>query len=188
MFRASPSLLFRYSLALSTMALALLATCLLRPFSQPPVYYPSFLAVVTASWFGGMWPGVFVTVLAGLAIDYFYIGAPFTFEFDLAHFENVGMFMVMAVVTGYFAAARRSMEESLRAARDDLDIRVQERTRDLYQANMALEERNKELWRLQGEMSSAERFATLGRITGAIAHDLGTPLKFRAWLRAASGE
>jgi PAS domain S-box-containing protein len=33
-----------------------------------------------------------------------------------------------------------------------------------------------ELWRLQLEMSRVERLATLGKMTGAIAHELGTPL------------
>ena len=34
----------------------------------------------------------------------------------------------------------------------------------------------RELWRLQLEMGRVERLATLGKMTGAIAHELGTPL------------
>ena len=37
-------------------------------------------------------------------------------------------------------------------------------------------ERNKELWSLQQEMGRVEQRATLGWMTGAIAHELGTPL------------
>jgi two-component system, cell cycle sensor histidine kinase and response regulator CckA len=45
-----------------------------------------------------------------------------------------------------------------------------------------VEERNQrkrvesEIWRLQLEMGRVERLATLGKMTGAIAHELGTPL------------
>ena len=37
-------------------------------------------------------------------------------------------------------------------------------------------ERNKELWSLQQEMGRVEQRAALGWMTGAIAHELGTPL------------
>jgi two-component system, NtrC family, sensor kinase len=39
-----------------------------------------------------------------------------------------------------------------------------------------LVERNKELWSLQQEMGRVEQLAALGWMTGAIAHELGTPL------------
>ncbi len=174
--KAPLSLLSRYCLAIAAVGPAMAMTLLLRPSSQAPIYYPSFVAVMITAWYAGVGPGIFATIVAGLAIDYFYVGAPYTLEFDSAHFERVGMFMIVAVVIGYLAAARRRTEQSLRAAQRELEMRVQERTKDLAQSNRELEERNKELWRLQGEMSRAERFATLGRITGAIAHDLGTPL------------
>ncbi len=174
--KAPLSPLLRYSLALLAVGFAMLVTFLLRPSSQAPMYSPSFAVVIIISWYAGVGPGIFATILAGLAIDYFFVGKPFGFEFDLAHLEQTCMFTAVAVLIGYLAAARRRTEEWLRAAHQELEMRVQERTKDLAQSTLELEKRNKELWRLQGEMSRAERFATLGRITGAIAHDLGTPL------------
>jgi signal transduction histidine kinase len=44
------------------------------------------------------------------------------------------------------------------------------------QVSRELVERNEELWRLQKEMGRVEPLAALGRITGMIAHELGTPL------------
>jgi len=46
----------------------------------------------------------------------------------------------------------------------------------LTQVTQELIARNHELWRLQGEMGRVEPLAALGRVTGTIAHELGTPL------------
>lgn len=53
--------------------------------------------------------------------------------------------------------------------RQEAETRVAEVTRELI-------ERNAELWRLQREMGRVEPLAALGRITGIMAHELGTPL------------
>ena len=52
---------------------------------------------------------------------------------------------------------------------EELETRV-------HQATHELVERNQELLRLQREMDRVEPLAALGRVTGAIAHELGTPL------------
>ncbi len=44
------------------------------------------------------------------------------------------------------------------------------------QVSRELIESNRELWRLQSEMKRVEPLAALGRVTGTIAHELGTPL------------
>jgi signal transduction histidine kinase len=46
----------------------------------------------------------------------------------------------------------------------------------LEQITRELVERNKELWNLQQELGRVEQRAALGWMTGAIAHELGTPL------------
>lgn len=191
------SLLFRYGFAVAAVALALLLTLLVRPLAQATIYSFSFAAVIITAWYAGLGPGLAATALAGLAVDYFFIGSPRSLEFDARHLEQVGVFMVVAILIGYLTAARKRAEEDLRKAQKDLEIRVQERTRQLAEANQELqaeiverknaesrlaalarelEARNSELWRLQGEMSRVEPLAALGRITGTIAHDLGTPL------------
>src|SRR5207245_4252818 len=74
-------------------------------------------------------------------------------------------------------------EETLRKAHAELEERVQERTAELAEANASLRaeivERKRaenELWGVQQEMGRVERLAALGRVTGTIAHELGTPL------------
>jgi signal transduction histidine kinase len=46
----------------------------------------------------------------------------------------------------------------------------------IEQVTKELVARNKELWNLQQEMGRVEQLAALGWMTGAIAHELGTPL------------
>ena len=98
-------------------------------------------------------------------------------------FLRLAVFLIVAIGTSYLTTARRRAEEALLKAHAELEERVQERTADLTHANESLRaeivERKRaenELWRLQLEMGRVERLATLGRMTGTIAHELGTPL------------
>jgi len=93
------------------------------------------------------------------------------------------VFLIVSVVTNYLTNARRRAEEELRQAHAELEDRVRERTAELAQTNAALREEinerrrmENELLRLQHQIGRVERLATLGRMTGTVAHDLGTPL------------
>lgn len=78
-------------------------------------------------------------------------------------------------VEGPFLADERRLINSLAEMlmsylrRKEAEARVTQITRDLIV-------RNEELWRLQKEMGRVEPLALLGRMTGMIAHELGTPL------------
>jgi PAS domain S-box-containing protein len=78
-------------------------------------------------------------------------------------------------VEGPFLADERRLINSLAELlmsyleRKETETRVAQVTRELVG-------RNEELWRLQKEMGRVEPLAALGRVTGMIAHELGTPL------------
>jgi signal transduction histidine kinase len=190
-------LAFRYPIAAIAVGLAVLGTLLLRSANGPTLYSLSFIAVMVSAWYGGLGPGLFATALSALSIDYFLLPPLASIDFTWSHIEQTGVFTVSAVIIGTLTASQRRAENKLADLFRDLELRVQERTADLSKAYEALQaenaerkeaeavaakalaalaRQNQELLHLQGEIGRVERLAAIGRITGTIAHDIGTPL------------
>jgi signal transduction histidine kinase len=74
-----------------------------------------------------------------------------------------------------FLAEEKSLLDSI-AEMLQLYLARNEAKQSLDEVTKQLVARNKELWSLQQEMGRAEQLAALGWMTGAIAHELGTPL------------
>ncbi|HEV8343993.1 MAG TPA: ATP-binding protein [Candidatus Binatia bacterium] len=179
----SPSPLLGYGVSVVTVVAALSLNLLSWPLVQGTPSSLFFAAVMVSSWYGGLGPGLLATVLSAIALDYFFITPVHSLSLDWSAIVRLSVFLLVALLTSYLTAARKRAEEALRIAHGQLEKRVEERTIELAQANESLRaeilERKRaenELWRLQREMGRVERLAALGRITGTIAHELGTPL------------
>ena len=98
------------------------------------------VAVLTAAWFTGLWPALVASLLATLALDYFFTPAFYTLKLDFAHVPRLVVFTLLAAFFASASAARRKAERSLQNARDQLEVRVQERTAELRQSNEQLQE------------------------------------------------
>jgi len=159
--------LWRYGLAVITVAAALIVT---RTFEQYTEIAPLFYAaIVVTAWFGGMGPGLLATALATVAIDYYFTPPLYTLGLGTKHISSLIVFGFLAVLTSWLSTKRKQAEESLREARDELDMRVQERTKELRQANESLRER-------ETELAHVTRVMTLGELTASIAHEVNQPL------------
>ena len=78
---------------------------------------------------------------------------------------------------------RKRAEGVLRQSRDQLERRVQERTRELADANTALrseiterKQAEEELQRRRDELADVSRLATMGELATTIAHEINQPL------------
>jgi signal transduction histidine kinase len=77
---------------------------------------------------------------------------------------------------GILARGLDSMLARIRSFNDELRERVDEAVADLARKNRELEEVNRLLVEARRDLTSKERLAALGQLSGTIAHELGNPL------------
>jgi C4-dicarboxylate-specific signal transduction histidine kinase len=92
-------------------------------------------------------------------------------------------FAVSALVVGWFSSWRRQAETELQYARDELQLRVEERTAELQQTNrrllaeMAERKRAEEAYyEAQAELARVTRLSAMGALAASISHEVNQPL------------
>ena len=150
-----------YGLAVVAVAAALGLSLLADLQGLKALELPLFLMAIGAVvWYAGPGPGVLAVVLAGMSFNYFFTPPRYSFYIQPADRVNFVVFVLFALLIGWFASRRRRIEHELRLARDEL----QKANADLQRRSVELEASNKEL----------EAFAY------STSHDLRAPLRHLA--------
>ncbi|GGC09341.1 hypothetical protein GCM10011352_39680 [Marinobacterium zhoushanense] len=80
------------------------------------------------------------------------------------------------IVTLHDLTERKAQERALKAAHEELESRVQERTADLSHANAKLLEEMEQHGQTQNELIQTAKLAVIGQMSAGINHELNQPL------------
>jgi DNA-binding NtrC family response regulator len=154
--RWTAAILLRYAIAAITVGTALGAALLLRKYGLPhPFLSFSFAAIAIAFWYAGTGPGVLAAVLSYATLTVFFVPVKVPGPFSESYLIIYG---VLALFLSRFSFSRRRAERLLMEARDNLEIRVAERTAELTTLNVALQNTKKELSELTEKLTQEKLY------------------------------
>jgi PAS domain S-box-containing protein len=154
--RAVPSIVAGYVLAAVAVAAALVLTFVIRQASGNPTFFLFYVAIFISAWFGGRGPGWLATALAGLALHLLFRNTGDALAFTGEKLPTLLAFITSVVTADILSTQRHRAERALRAARDRLEIAVQDRTAELRRANAALSDEITERMRAESAVRASE--------------------------------
>ncbi len=111
-------------------------------------------AVILSAWFGGVGPGFLATSLSALAFYYYFLPPIHSLGPKPDEIARLIVFMLSALFVGSLSVAQRSATESLKRARDDLKVKVQE----IQQANEVLQAESRGRTQAENQLRRSEAY------------------------------
>lgn len=160
--RFLPSAATPYGAALLLVGISFLVTFLLQKHFPYPFLFFFFGGVVASAWFGGTGPGLLSVVLSTMLVDYFFVPPFNSFSVTSPAEAYFGAFVVCALIASWISSSKKKTERALLHARDELELRVSERTATLMKT--------------QGELAHLSRMLSMAELTASVVHEIGQPL------------
>jgi PAS domain S-box-containing protein len=156
----------RWVLPIVLVGAALILSKILDYYWHSPPFTSLFIcAILFSAWFGGLGPGLLAIILSCFAFDYYFLPPFNTLAVNSNELPRLSFFAIASLVVGLLGASQRNTTMSLRQARDDLAVKVQE----LERINEALHVENAErklaedaLRRGESYLAEAQRLSQAG--------------------------
>jgi PAS domain S-box-containing protein len=124
---------------------ALLWTFPLQHVIAYPFVFLFFGAVMGSAWFGGAIAGVIAVAISSFIIDYFFVPPLFSVSISKESQSFFAAFILCAIAITVVSSTRKRAETAIRRARDELEIKVQQRTAELQRSNLEIQESERQL-------------------------------------------
>ena len=133
------------AIATSFVLVALLWTFPLQHVIAYPFVFLFFGAVMGSAWFGGVIAGFIAVVQSSFIITYFFIPPLYSITVAKESQSFLAAFILCAIAISIVSSARKRAENAVRAARDELEAKVLERTAELERSNLEIRESERQL-------------------------------------------
>ncbi|MBZ5687423.1 MAG: DUF4118 domain-containing protein [Acidobacteriia bacterium] len=152
----------RLGVSLLSVGLAFALTMLLQPLFPYPFLFLFFGAVMASAWFGGTAGGLLAVLLSTIIVDYFFVPPVHSFSISTTAEAYLFAFVACALAASWISSAKKKSEVALQEALDNLEVRVSERSAELFKT--------------QTELAHLSQVLSMGELTASIAHEINQPL------------
>jgi C4-dicarboxylate-specific signal transduction histidine kinase len=163
---------------LGSVAIALLTFVCFRLQVRPGIAALLYLIVVVLmSATDAFVPSVFVSIIAVLCLDYFFIPPILSLRVgNPLDIVALVAFLGVAWLITRLMYLRRRAEEALEKANSELEAKVQQRTAELRAEMGERQGAQEALQKAQAELAHITRVMTLGELMASLAHEVNQPL------------